>query len=212
MRAETKGDSPSVSLMTTQADSRAGGRESPPADFRFHTGHTWVRLLNVDMAFVGTTDFAVNFAGRLKGISLPHEFHHVRVGETAWTLLSENGRKLVQVAPLEGRVLVANSDLTEDLGKLNESPFGNGWFFCVQSPTIPFQIASLLSQRADRVWLDHTRQTMASVLGSSSRVPFREGEWNLAFGDEFSDEEWESLRHRLFPACRRHILDTEHRN
>jgi glycine cleavage system H lipoate-binding protein len=189
--------------LTAVASSVDGRRKSPPAGFRFHPGHTWVRLLSVNLAFVGTTDFAVNFAGELEGLSLPREFRLMVQGEEAWVFTSAKGRRLSQVAPVGGQVLAVNRGLFEDVGGLTRSPYHHGWLLCLQSGTIPDQIRNLLSEEADRFWMDRTCSAITSILGSALRLPFRDGEWSPAFGDSFSDEEWEALRHKLFPACRR---------
>ena len=184
------------------ASSVDGRRDRPPAGCRFHPGHTWVRLVSLDLAFVGTTDFAVNFAGDVVGLSLPQEFRLLEEGRKAWVFTSAKGRRLTQMAPIRGQVLAVNKDLVEDVSGLARSPYHRGWLLCLQSPTIPLQMRSLLSQEADQVWLDRICSTTSAVLGSPLRLPLRDGGWSPAFGDAFSDEEWEVLRHKLFPAER----------
>ena len=182
---------------------------SPPAGVRFHPGHTWVRLIGFDLALVGATDFAANFAGNLAGISLPRESRLLGAGGVAWTFISDKGRRLAQVAPIGGQVLAVNSDLVEDIGGLARSPYNHGWVLCLQSATIPDQMRNLLSHEADQLRFDRTCSTITRVLGSALRLPFRDGKWSPAFGDELSDEEWEALRHELFPAYRDHSLPKE---
>jgi glycine cleavage system H protein len=173
-----------------------GGRL--PDGIRFHRGHTWVRPISIDLAFVGATEFAVRFAGNLTELSLPVEFRYVRVGDPVWTFTSATGRKLTQLAPVGGLVLAVNESLLEDLTQLQSSPYRFGWIICLQSRSIPQQMRNLLSHQPDRVWFDRTCSTMRSVLGSALQLPAREDAWKPAFGEDFSDEEWECLSLKLF--------------
>jgi glycine cleavage system H lipoate-binding protein len=180
------------------------GPDEPPAGIRFHAGHTWAYLIGLELAFVGTTDFAVGFTGDLASISLPREFDLLQAGQPTWTLLSKRGRRLQQVSPVGGRILVTNSYLVENMGVLRRSPYHQGWILCLQSPSIPYELQNLFSRQSDRVSLDRTLRSMRKVLGSPLRLPFKNGEWMPAFGDGFSDEEWEHLRVELFPDPKPH--------
>ena len=195
--------------MVSVASSIEERRENPPPGTLFHSGHTWVRLISDDLAFVGATDFAVNFVGGLAGVSLPGEFCPLRKEETAWALTSEKGRRLHQVAPIGGWILAVNSALLENVNGLERSPYNLGWLLCLQSATIPHQMGNLLSHEPDRLWSDRTCSSMRTVLGSALRLPFRDDSWRPSFGDDFSDEEWEALRRRLFPAPHAHLLPRE---
>ena len=171
-----------------------------PAGIRFHSGHTWARLVSDNMVFVGATEFAIKFTGSLTGLSLPRSSEIVREGEPTWTFLSRNGRTLGQASAIGGQVLVANSDLLEDPSELRRSPHQGGWLLCLRSPDIARDLGKLGPREADRAWLDRTLDTMEAVWGSPLRVPFQDGTWRPEFGDEFSDEEWGTLRKKLFPA------------
>lgn len=172
--------------------------EKLPEGIRFHPGHTWVRPISVDLAFVGATEFAVRFAGNLTELSLPVEFRYVRVGDPVWTFTSATGRKLTQLAPMGGLVLAVNETLLGDLTQLQDSPYRLGWILCMQSRSIPQQMRNLLSHQSDRIWFDRTCSTMRSVLGSALQLPAPEDAWKPAFGEDFSDQEWESLSLKLF--------------
>jgi glycine cleavage system H protein len=176
-----------------------GQQQSPPAGIRYSLGHTWVRLVSVDLALLGATEFAVNFTGSLTGISLPPEFNFLRLGETAWTFTSSRSRRLSQIAPIGGQVLAVNSDVLEDPGWVHRSPYRIGWILCIRSPTIPHLMRNLLSHEPDLLGLERTCNRMTSVLGTALRLPFRDGGWKPQFGDEFNDEEWETLRREFFP-------------
>lgn len=171
-----------------------------PAGIRFHGGHSWASLIGLELAFVGATEFAIGFTGALAGITLPKEWGLLRAGQLTWTLVSKRGRELQQVSPVGGRILVSNSHIVDHVARLPRSPYLRGWILCLQSPSIPLELRTLFSQEADRLSLDRTIRFMRKVLGSSLRVPFRDGEWMPAFGDDFSDKEWEALRTELFPA------------
>jgi glycine cleavage system H protein len=153
----------------------------------------------MDLAILGATEFAVNFLGRLASVSTIPEFRLLRPGEIAWTLTSLNGRELSQISPIGGQVLAANSDIVEEPILLQESPYRTGWILCIRSPSIPRSMRNMLSQEPDLLCLERTCHQMTSALGTALRLPFQNGRWRSRFGDEFNDEEWETLRREIFP-------------
>jgi glycine cleavage system H protein len=171
-------------------------------DLLFHSGHTWVRAIGFDLAFVGATRFALEFLGELGKIALPHEHHRLKVGEPAWTLISLRGRKLAQASPLTGRVLVTNTDLEINPRNLSESPYQQGWILCIQSPSLHQYLQNLLPRETNGIWMERANRVMARVLGPGVAIPSTDGRWNPNFGDRLTNQQWEELRHKLFPACR----------
>jgi len=185
--------------MAEMVESADEGGEIPPAGVRFHPGHTWVRLVSMDLALVGSTRFAVSFAGTLAGISLPGEFTILRRGNPAWTFTSTAGRRLSQVSPVGGQVLAVNPVIQDDPGGLHRSPYRAGWMLCIRSPDLLLQMRNLLSREPDLLGLERLCKRMVSVLGTALRLPNVDGKWSPFFGDDFDAEEWESLRREFFP-------------
>ena len=186
MRTETAGDT----------DGRWG---IPPAGVRFHRGHTWLRLVSVDLALLGPTEFAVNFAGGLSEICLPRESTLLRPGDTAWTLSTSSGRYLAQVSPVGGQVLAVNSDVREDPTVLSRSPYHAGWILCIRSPNIPQHMRNLLPHEPDLLGPERTFAQIRSVSSTPLRLLYEDGKWKPGFGDDLKDEEWERLRRHFFP-------------
>lgn len=177
-----------------------------PAGLLFHSGHTYVRIISADLAFVGATRFAVGFVGAVGQVLLPPEYHRLASGEMAWTLVSRTGRRLVQTSPVGGRVLVVNKDLLDEPGRVANSTYQQGWILCIQSPSLHGSLGDLLPLEPDRIWLDHTLKVMEAAPGVDESLLFRDGTWRPAFGDAFSIEQWETLRHKLFPVTRHQSL------
>jgi len=192
--------------MTDPADSIREDPTEVPAGLLFHSGHTYVRIISADLAFVGATRFAVGFVGSIGQVLRPPEYHRLSSGELAWTLVSRAGRKLVQTSPVGGRVLVVNKDLLDDPGRLENSTYQRGWVLCIQSPNLQGSLADLLPLEPDRLWLDHTLKVMEGILGDEGNLLFPDGTWRPGFGDGFSVQQWEALRHRLFPVTRHQSL------
>jgi len=173
-----------------------------PARLRFHSGHTWVRAIGREMAFVGTTEFALAFAGALETILLPREQLLVRPGTLLWSLVSREGRRLGQVSPLGGRVLVVNTGVLKDLDRLQRSPYGSGWLVCIQSPTLPQFCQNLPPLEPDLLGLERMTRAMTQVLGPAADSIRVQDRWKARFGDDLADDQWESLRSKLFPEFR----------
>ncbi len=172
----------------------------PPPDYLFHPGHTWVRVHDKDLVTVGATDFAINFAGALAALDLPTEGSRLRQGERAWTLISSGRRRLDQLMPIDGKVIAVNRDLLAVPSRAQESPYEAGWLLRVQPRGIARYLGNLMSTAAAAPWLEGIRATVTARLSPAlGTIALDGGEWAAGFGDRLEDDEWETLRHELFP-------------
>jgi len=112
-----------------------------PEDLRYSTDHEWVRL--EDGRFrLGITDYAQDALGDVVFVEIPELGSEV----AASAKLSEvESTKSVSdiYAPVAGRVVEVNSELTDAPERLNDDPYGNGWI-CIIEPTDPSDLESLL--------------------------------------------------------------------
>ncbi len=98
----------------------------------FTKEHEWIAFNeNSGVATVGITDFAAGELGDIVFVELP------RVGSTIKGMDPVGTIEAVKTvadlfAPVTGVVSETNSDLEDNPGVVNRSPFGDGWFFRVQ--------------------------------------------------------------------------------
>lgn len=101
-----------------------------PDDLKYHKEHTWVKVSG-KKATIGITDYAQEALGDIVYIDLPDidteleinsEFGEIESTKTTSTL----------IAPITGRVIEVNEDLSENPEIINEDPYGKGWIVVVE--------------------------------------------------------------------------------
>ncbi len=101
-----------------------------PDDLKYHKEHTWVKVSG-KKATIGITDYAQEALGDIVYIDLPDidteleinsEFGEIESTKTTSTL----------IAPITGRVIEVNEDLSENPEIINEDPYGKGWIAVVE--------------------------------------------------------------------------------
>jgi glycine cleavage system H protein len=117
-----------------------------PNDVKYLATHEWVRLADDGTATVGISDHAQEALGDVVYVELPDIGQKLEEGGEAAVVESVKAASDVY-APISGTVVAVNEDLEEAPEKVNESPFGEGWFFRIQ-PTNPAELDKLLDAAA----------------------------------------------------------------
>jgi len=172
----------------------------PPPQLLFHPGHTWVHLHESGLATIGVTDLAANFAGHLARVEIPRDGARLRKGDIAWTLVSENHRRIEQSMPIDGKVIAVNNQLLENPGLAQKSSYENGWILRVRPKKQPILSTNFLADSGLKAWFDAARDTIASRLSPAMGTVAQDGgEWLTAFGDQLDDDAWNDLKRELIP-------------
>lgn len=113
-----------------------------PEDLKYRTSHEWVRLEG-DVARVGVTDHAQQELNDIVFVDLPEVGKEVAAGQASCVVESTKVAADVY-APVSGTVVAVNADLENDPGKVNSSPYGEGWLFEIRMSD-PSELEGLLS-------------------------------------------------------------------
>lgn len=117
-----------------------------PADLKYLETHQWVRVEGDGTATVGITDFAQEQLGDIVFIDLPEKGDTVNGGEEAGVAESVKSASDV-FSPVTGEVVELNEALEEEPEKVNQDPYGEGWFYRVKLSDIG-ELDSLLDDAA----------------------------------------------------------------
>lgn len=98
-----------------------------PEDLRYTKEHEWVRAEG-DACTVGITAYAAEQLGDVTYVELPEVGTALAKGAEAATVESVKAASDVY-APAAGEVAEINAALDEQPELVNESPYGEGWFF-----------------------------------------------------------------------------------
>ena len=101
-----------------------------PRELRYLATHEWVRTKD-DQLIVGISDHAQDLLGDVVYVELPEPGRMVAAGEEVAVVESVKAASDVY-APVAGEVTAVNTVLEEVPEKVNESPYGDGWFFMLR--------------------------------------------------------------------------------
>ena len=113
-----------------------------PADLKYTKDHEWIRV-EVDVAYVGITDFAQSELGEIVYVDITTEGETVEKEEVFGTI---EAVKTVSdlFMPATGEVLEVNPELEDAPELVNEDAYGKGWLIKV-TVADPAQLDELLS-------------------------------------------------------------------
>jgi glycine cleavage system H protein len=119
-----------------------------PADLHYTAEHEWVRRSGDDTVRVGITDFAQSALGDVVFVQLPDVGSAVTAGESFGEVESTKSVSDIY-APVNGKVVEVNTELTDAPQRLNEDPYGEGWI-CVIEMADPSAVTGLLDAEGYR--------------------------------------------------------------
>lgn len=118
-----------------------------PDDRRYTDQHEWA-LDEGGSIRIGITDYAQDALGDVVYVDLPDSGRSVEAGETIAEV--ESTKSVAEVyAPVAGTIDQVNDALAESPEKVNEDPYGEGWFVTL-APDSPTAVGELLDAAAYR--------------------------------------------------------------
>jgi glycine cleavage system H protein len=101
-----------------------------PDDLKYHKEHTWARVSG-NRATVGITHYAQEALGDIVYLDMPEVDASVEAGSEMSEIESTKATSAV-IAPLSGRIVEINEDLSDAPEIINEDPYGKGWIAVVE--------------------------------------------------------------------------------
>jgi glycine cleavage system H protein len=116
-----------------------------PAELRYLESHEWARLEN-GLIVVGISDHAQDALGDVVYVELPDVDAVFSAGDEAAVVESVKAASDIY-APVSGTVVEVNEGLDDSPELVNESPYGDGWFFKLKAHD-PEEFEGLLNAEA----------------------------------------------------------------
>lgn len=117
-----------------------------PTELRYARTHEWARLEEDGTVTIGITDHAQGALGDVVFVEQPEVGAVVTAQEEAGVVESVKAASDIY-APLTGTVLAVNASLENAPEKVNEDPYGDGWFFRLQ-PDDPGELDEMMDAEA----------------------------------------------------------------
>lgn len=102
-----------------------------PTECKFLASHEWARLEEDGMVTVGISDYAQDALGDVVFVELPETGQQIAAGEEAGVVESVKAASDIY-SPVSGSVVSVNTALEDEPEKVNQDPFGEGWFFKIE--------------------------------------------------------------------------------
>ena len=120
-----------------------------PNEIRYVETHEWVRL-DDGQAVVGISDHAQDALGDVVYVELPDVGATVGKGDEIAVVESVKAASDIY-APLAGSVVAVNQALEDSPELVNESPYGEGWFFTIAVDNVADADALLTAQEYQQI-------------------------------------------------------------
>jgi len=117
-----------------------------PANLRYAATHEWARLEEDGSVTVGVTDHAQEALGDVVFVEPAELDLEVQAGVEVSVVESVKAASDIY-SPVSGKVIEVNSNLENSPEKVNEDPYGEGWFFRL-APSDPAELDELLDAEA----------------------------------------------------------------
>lgn len=118
---------------------------------RYTEDHEWV-MVSGDEATVGISDHAQEQLGDIVFVELPEVGKTLAKGKEAAVVESVKAASEIY-APADGEVTAVNDVLSDEPGKVNSDPEGDGWFFKMKLSD-PSQVEKLMDAAAYKAFAD----------------------------------------------------------
>ena len=102
-----------------------------PQGLFYSKNHAWAHLEKSGNAKVGLDDFLLHITGEVKFRNLKDRGDSINKGDLM-AEIDQNGKILKIFSPLSGKIVDANSIVNENMGILNEDPYGKGWLYKIK--------------------------------------------------------------------------------
>lgn len=102
-----------------------------PLELKYTESHEWLKLNDDGTVTVGITDHAQELLGDLVFVELPEVGVEFAAEEACCVVESVKAASDVYM-PVSGEIIAVNEALTETPEMINQSPFHDGWLFCIR--------------------------------------------------------------------------------
>lgn len=99
-----------------------------PSELKYAATHEWVRVEGDGIVSIGITDHAQDALGDVVFVELPEVGATLNTGEEAGVVESVKAASDIY-APMSGEVVEVNTVLEDEPETVNNSPYGDGWFY-----------------------------------------------------------------------------------
>ena len=192
---------PRVHIMgLAEADQEFGGEFSIPGGVLVSTGHCWVSLAEDGTAKIGLDDFAKKLLGSVDSINFPNVGMNVEAGQALFSV-NQSHRRVRFCAPLSGKVVNINEDLSKDCSKLEEMSYGDNWICIIEGNDLDAELPQLkIGKSAVAFFQEDIDRFQAFVQEANNREDSDPAPLFIGAIEKMDDARWETTVKKFFSA------------
>lgn len=177
------------------------GEFAIPAGVLVSKGHCWVSLSPDGTVKVGMDDFAKKLVGRVDGLELPALGSTLRAGQPMFAV-RQKARRIQFFAPVSGRVVGVNQDLSKEPSRLDETPYYHQWIAQIQGDNLDAEIPALkIGRSAEALFHDDIDRFAEFMRNAAKSPPPGDADGGaLCIGslEHLKDEQWNQAARDFF--------------
>ena len=165
-------------------------------------GHCWLTLEAEGTARIGIDDFAKKLLGKIDGIEYPNLGMKVKAGQSLFSIRLGK-RTIAFESPISGQVTKINKYLSENLGSLDVTPYGQNWICTIDADDFDGELKNLkIGKSAVSFYQTEIDRFLASVResqreGADAGVAEREA-LHVGQMETLKDGEWNEVAKMFF--------------
>ncbi|MBE0653005.1 MAG: hypothetical protein IH594_04365 [Bacteroidales bacterium] len=173
-----------------------------PGGLFFDKSHTWLYMEKDGYIKAGIDDFLQHVTGTITRVKMKNTGDKISKGETFLTLI-QNGKQLEIKSPVSGVIIETNSDLTDEPGLINVSPYTMGWIYKIQTGNWMKEIKAFFMVDGYKEWAKNEFLRLKDFLsltvkpqapGQVQFVMQEGGELKNGVLEHFGPEVWEEFQ------------------
>ena len=166
--------------------------------------HTWTFMEQDGKVKIGIDDFLQHVTGSLTRIKMKGQGESIKKGKPFLSII-QDGKQLDISAPVSGTVIKQNKALMIDTGKVNASPYEEGWVYVVEPTNWVKEVQFLFMESRYKEWLKGEFTRLKEFISSSLRPATLEyahvlqdgGELRDGILEDFGPEVWEDFQEQF---------------
>ena len=189
---------PQVRITHMAVNDKIGkGEFAIPGGVFIAENHTWASLDPDGNVRIGIDDFAKKMIGKIDKIEFPNLGMEIKSGQPLFTIKQGNN-SISFSSPVSGTLSKNNSDLTDNMDRLEASPYEMSWISTIDANNLDNELTSMkIGNAAVNFYQEEINNWQSSI----SDLKLEESENNelvLGIMEKIQDKDWKVLAEKFF--------------
>ncbi len=176
------------------------GEFAIPGGVFISQNHCWISIDPDGSAKVGIDDFAKKLIGDVDDIDFPNLGMKANKGSVLFSIKQKN-RTIPFIAPVSGVITKINSDLKEDIEKLQFTPYETNWICSIDADNLDNELKDLKIGKSAVTFyhneIDNYTESILSIKEKDENIFDKKGLFESDLS-ELDDYNWKNITEKFF--------------